>query len=382
MNAGFDYIYDKVNQESRIRNREFEVTIKFVATTNTLQLHELLAGRHVRTPHEALAIIDTVLRELPIQRYISIGRFFYSQDLKTLQHLGSGLESWWGLLSECKTSSDGFVTILVGYFLFDMASAVFIEPLPVIDFVAQILNKDVRSGTIFPVDEEMNMKSVTKYFQEKYGFTIQFSHLACLKTVLFVLLAQLNLKYHDTGKDKVYKPQVERWNMLNKHPRRQDSRILSGIGPNVNLIMSRLLPIFSARPDQVKKALKHVANAASDKLGDLKRICETDLGLISQCCLTKHVVKVRKQYISNLLLKINVKASSLLHEGLKYFISYIANIQYSLLSLSQMGRRNNVLFDALSLRIPLVSDIPTIMLGADVTHLESLEDYPSIAAVC
>lgn len=42
-------------------------------------------------------------------------------------------------------------------------------------------------------------------------------------------------------------------------------------------------------------------------LGDLKRICETDLGLISQCCLTKHVFRISKQYLANVCLKINVK---------------------------------------------------------------------------
>ena len=41
--------------------------------------------------------------------------------------------------------------------------------------------------------------------------------------------------------------------------------------------------------------------------GDLKRICETDLGLVSQCCLTKHVFKMSKQYLANVALKINVK---------------------------------------------------------------------------
>ncbi|KAL9274010.1 argonaute PNH1-like protein [Drosera capensis] len=47
-----------------------------------------------------------------------------------------------------------------------------------------------------------------------------------------------------------------------------------------------------------------------------------------------------------------------------------------------MGGRNTVLLDALSLRIPMVSDIPTIIFGADVTHPEKGEDSsPSIAAV-
>ncbi|KAG0487310.1 hypothetical protein HPP92_009405 [Vanilla planifolia] len=47
-----------------------------------------------------------------------------------------------------------------------------------------------------------------------------------------------------------------------------------------------------------------------------------------------------------------------------------------------MGGRNTVLMDAISWRIPLVSDIPTIIFGADVTHPENGEDSsPSIAAV-
>lgn len=47
-----------------------------------------------------------------------------------------------------------------------------------------------------------------------------------------------------------------------------------------------------------------------------------------------------------------------------------------------MGGRNTVLLDAISCRIPLVSDIPTIIFGADVTHPENGEDSsPSIAAV-
>ena len=88
--------------------------------------------------------------------------------------------------------------------------------------------------------------------------------------------------------------------------------------------------------------------------GDLKRICETDLGLVSQCCLHKHVYKMSKQYLANVALKINVK----------------------------VGGRNTVLVDAISRRIPLVSDVPTIIFGADVTHPHPGEDSsPSIAAV-
>ncbi|ONM14936.1 argonaute1c [Zea mays] len=137
-----------------------------------------------------------------------------------------------------------------------------------------------------------------------------------------------------------------------------------------------VLPPVTARPEHVERALKARYQDAMNILrpqgreldllivilpdingslyGDLKRICETDLGLVSQCCLTKHVFKMSKQYLANVALKINVK----------------------------VGGRNTVLVDALTRRIPLVSDRPTIIFGADVTHPHPGEDSsPSIAAV-
>ncbi|XP_031104991.1 protein argonaute 1 [Ipomoea triloba] len=206
------------------------------------------------------------------------------------------------------------------------------------------------------------------------------------------------LKYHDTGREKDCLPQVGQWNMMNKKMVNggtvnnwicinfsrnvQDSVArgfcselaqmcqISGMNFNPNPV----LPPITARPDQVERALKARYHDAMTKLqgreldllivilpdnngslyGDLKRICETDLGIVSQCCLTKHVFKMSKQYLANVSLKINVK----------------------------VGGRNTVLVDALSRRIPLVSDRPTIIFGADVTHPHPGEDSsPSIAAV-
>lgn len=206
------------------------------------------------------------------------------------------------------------------------------------------------------------------------------------------------LKYHDTGKEKDCLPHVGQWNMMNKKMingstvtrwacinfSRSVQESVARAFCNELAQMCQIsgmefnsepaIPIYAAKPDQVEKALKHVYHASATKLkgkelelllailpdnngslyGDIKRICETDLGLISQCCLTKHVFKISKQYLANVSLKINVK----------------------------MGGRNTVLMDAISWRIPLVSDIPTIIFGADVTHPENGEDSnPSIAAV-
>lgn len=206
------------------------------------------------------------------------------------------------------------------------------------------------------------------------------------------------LKYHETGKEKNCLPQVGQWNMMNKKmingmtvnrwacinfSRNVQESVARGFCSELaqmcqvsgmEFIPEPVIPIYNARPEQVEKALKHVYHASMNKTkgkelelllailpdnngslyGDLKRICETELGLISQCCLTKHVFKITKQYLANVSLKINVK----------------------------MGGRNTVLLDAVSCRIPLVSDVPTIIFGADVTHPENGEDTsPSIAAV-
>ncbi|XP_065881060.1 protein argonaute 1 [Euphorbia lathyris] len=208
------------------------------------------------------------------------------------------------------------------------------------------------------------------------------------------------LKYHETGREKDCLPQVGQWNMMNKkmvNGGTVNNWICINFSRNVQDSVARgfcyelaqmcyisgmafnpepVLPPVSSRPEQVEKVLKTRYHDAMTKLqphgkeldllivilpdnngslyGDLKRICETDLGVVSQCCLTKHVFRMSKQYLANVSLKINVK----------------------------VGGRNTVLVDALTRRIPLVSDRPTIIFGADVTHPHPGEDSsPSIAAV-
>ncbi|KAL5070248.1 hypothetical protein RYX36_021135 [Vicia faba] len=228
----------------------------------------------------------------------------------------------------------------------------------------------------------------------KEAFTCKASHNQVQSS--FNHLSTVHLKLPDMYSSNL--PKVEQWNMMKKKVINgstvrywacinfsrsvqestahgfcqqlvQKCRILG-----IEFSQEPAIPVYSARTDQVKKALQYVHTAALDKLdgkelelliailpdingslyGDLKRICETNLGLISQCCLAKYVFKTHRQYLANVTLKLNVK----------------------------MGGRNTVLLDALSWKIPLVSDIPTIIFGADVTHAESGDNnFPSIAAV-
>ncbi|KMT03709.1 hypothetical protein BVRB_8g188600 [Beta vulgaris subsp. vulgaris] len=200
------------------RERLFTVVIKLAARVDLHHLGMFLQGRQADAPQEALQVLDIVLRELPTTRYSPVGRSFYSPDLGRRQPLGEGLESWRGFYQSIRPTQMGLSLNI------DMSSTAFIEPLPVIDFVTQLLNRDVTSRPLsdsdrvkikkalrgvkvevthrgnmrrkyrisgltsqatreltFPVDERGTMKSVVEYFYETYGFEIQHTQWPCLQ---------------------------------------------------------------------------------------------------------------------------------------------------------------------------------------------------------
>ncbi|KAL8214340.1 hypothetical protein R6Q57_003789 [Mikania cordata] len=137
------------------------------------------------------------------------------------------------------------------------------------------------------------------------------------------------------------------------------------------------IPMYTAQPINIENALVDIHNRCKAQLarappgshlqllvvilpdvkgsyGRIKRVCETELGIVTQCCRPQNVMKLNKQYFENVALKINVK----------------------------VGGRNSVLSASLNGRLPYVTDRPTIIFGADVTHPSKGEDStPSIASV-
>ncbi|KAL2937518.1 Protein argonaute MEL1 [Bienertia sinuspersici] len=159
------------------------------------------------------------------------------------------------------------------------------------------------------------------------------------------------LKYYGSGPEGEIAPSRGRWNMKGKRP--YPYKEIRFVRPD--LIEVALSEVCStSKCNESLQLLIIILPAVTGFYGKIKRICETKLGIVSQCCQPKHPKDIRDQYLANLALKINVKA----------------------------GGRNTVLCDAMQKHIPPLTDDRTIIFGADVTHAQPGEDSSaSIAAV-
>ncbi|XP_054824618.1 protein argonaute 7-like isoform X1 [Prosopis cineraria] len=124
---------------------------------------------------------------------------------------------------------------------------------------------------------------------------------------------------------------------------------------NVSLLESKLEKIQRTASNNLQ-LLICVMERKHKGYADLKRIAETSIGVMSQCCLYPNLSKLSSQFLANLALKINAK----------------------------VGGCTVALYNSLPSQIPRLFqyDEPVIFMGADVTHPHPLDDHsPSVAAV-
>ncbi|KAL3579627.1 hypothetical protein D5086_017462 [Populus alba] len=506
---------DAASSSSSVKKeRQFKVAIKYASKVDMYHLKEFLSGRQADAPHETIQILDIVLRASPSEKYITVGRSFFSPELGPKGDLGDGIEYWRGYYQSLRPTQMGLS------FNIDVSARSFYEPILVTEFVAKYFNfRDLSrplydqervkvkralrgikvqitysdctksykitditnlpvNKTMFTLDDKKTKVSVYQYFLERYNIKLKYTSLPPLQAgtdakpiylpmelcqiaggqrytkklnerqVTALLRATCQrpsarennikqmvrqndysrnalvrnefgiqvkeeltlvdarvlpppmLKYHDTGREARVDPRFGQWNMIDKkmvNGGRIDfwtclnfsTRVHRELPPEfcwqlmdmcnnkgMEFNPEPIIPIRSADSRQIEKALHDVhkqctaelANQKGKQLqlliiilpdvtgsyGKIKRICETELGIVSQCCQPQQAKKLSKQYLENVALKINVKA----------------------------GGRNTVLNDAFHRRIPLLTDVPTIVFGADVTHPQAGEDAgPSIAAV-
>lgn len=142
------------------------------------------------------------------------------------------------------------------------------------------------------------------------------------------------------------------------------------VGVSFKCNPSNLEIMYEENPGRIEEALTSVVKASVKRNGSppsfvlvilprqdsltygmVKKACETNLDVMSQCMLSKHVVKKNPMYCKNILQKINVK----------------------------LGGINNTIAPTPSIKFLLSR--PSIIIGADVTHPNPGSKVPSIAAV-
>ncbi|KAL8157313.1 hypothetical protein AgCh_002130 [Apium graveolens] len=172
---------------------------------------------------------------------------------------------------------------------------------------------------------------------------ISFGGTADQKTNIPKFINQLTQRCEQLGifinKNTVISPQFEPMHVLN----------------NVTILESKLKSIHRAASNNLQ-LLICVMEKKHRGYGDFKRIAETSVGVVSQCCLYSNLAKLSSQFLANLALKINAK----------------------------VGGCTVALFNSLPSQMPQIFhlDEPVIFMGADVTHPHPLDDSsPSIAAV-
>lgn len=172
---------------------------------------------------------------------------------------------------------------------------------------------------------------------------ISFGGTADQKSGIPKFINQLSLRCEKLGiflnKNTIVRPQFEPIQVLN----------------NVSILEAKLRKIHRAASNNLQ-LLICVMERKHRGYADLKRIAETCVGVMSQCCLYSNLWKLSSQFLANLALKINAK----------------------------VGGCTVSLYNSLPSQIPrlLQPDEPVIFMGADVTHPHPLDDFsPSVAAV-
>jgi len=123
---------------------------------------------------------------------------------------------------------------------------------------------------------------------------------------------------------------------------------------NTNELERKISSFYKSVGDKHKKFPQLIfcilPNTGAKLYNDIKTVCETSLGVASQCVQEKHVYTPKKQYCANVCLKMNVKVGGI-----------------------------NAVIDRRSM--PFVSERPTMIMGSDVSHPGPGENRPSIASL-
>ncbi|KAK6119160.1 hypothetical protein DH2020_047092 [Rehmannia glutinosa] len=289
-------------------------------------------------PQEYIHALDVVLRESPAEKCFSVGRSFYSSSFGGAKEIGGGAIALKGFFQSLRPTQQG-LSLNVDFSISRRKPCYLPMELCVIcegqKFLGKLSDdqtvKLLKMGCQKPRERKKIIDSV---MEGQFGPT------------------SLRLKLGNGGHVRNLTPfrHDRQWNLLDSHVFEADAR-----PGNAKLLESKL-----------RKSIKPLLVISNFSLcvmerkhrgyADLKRIAETSIGIVSQCCLYSNIGKLGSQFLANLALKINAK----------------------------VGGCTVALYNSLPSEIPRIfrQDDPVIFMGADVTHPHPLDDFsPSVAAV-
>ncbi|CAG8624943.1 1984_t:CDS:2 [Funneliformis caledonium] len=159
------------------------------------------------------------------------------------------------------------------------------------------------------------------------------------------ILPAPRIRFHYSSRTAAFVPRDGSWNL-------RDKKVATGatwfMDTGMN-IPKKNPPIIQGN-HQVNLCI--LPNTGLPLYAEIKRVCDTIIGVATQCVQSKHIFQAKRQYCANLCLKMNVKLG-----GMNSFIEPSC--------------------------IQFVTERPTIVMDASVTHAPGDdESRPSIAALC
>ncbi|KAH6567126.1 hypothetical protein BASA60_009173 [Batrachochytrium salamandrivorans] len=198
--------------------KRFTMTVTKSAHINMQRLNAFLDGLVSDTPHDAIQVLDVLLRHCPSLQFTTVGRCFYTLDSAT--GIANGVQLWQGF-HQSLIPSRGRMLLNI-----DVSATAFYQPGSVVQIVAHLLGKhnaaDLRiplvdkdrsrlekslkgikivikhrgpvrrkyrivcftstpaSRTTFSKNNTGVEQTVAEYFLEKYSMPLKFAHLPCI----------------------------------------------------------------------------------------------------------------------------------------------------------------------------------------------------------
>ncbi|VDO55419.1 unnamed protein product [Haemonchus placei] len=147
--------------------RQFTVTVKWAGQVSLSTLEDAMEGRIRQVPFEAVQAMDVILRHLPSLKYTPVGRSFFSPPYHMESKLGGGREVWFGFHQSVRPSQWKMMLNI------DVSATAFYRSMPVIEFVAEVLELPVQALT---ERRALSDAQRVKFTKEIRGLKIEITH--------------------------------------------------------------------------------------------------------------------------------------------------------------------------------------------------------------